>query len=263
MIATATSRNHNRLVVGLIFVVLSITPFTTAREWVLPALLLAVLLAAVAGSAPTLHLAILACLGVLAPKLFSTFPPLLVAKAVPLLLYVVVVATVPTLRRSLSEWLRLGSMDRKSWITVLLVIVLSAGALCAWARYTNPNLAGYARLVPDLPAVVLPPYVLAFAAINALAEELLWRGAMLASLETAFGAGALAMALQALQFGIAHYRGPFLFGWGGVALSGLFGWWLGRLRRRTGGLLACWLVHTAADFAILLLVVFFARKASA
>jgi membrane protease YdiL (CAAX protease family) len=259
MIGSTMPLTKNRWVVALIFVLLSITPFTAVRWWVLPALMLTVLLAAVGGSAPTLHLAVFAFLSALSPRLFSSFPPLLVAKAVPILLYAGVVALVPALRRSL-EWLRPGRMDGKSWTTVLLVIAVAAIALCAWARYAAPSLTGYARLVPDLPAGVLPIYVMAFALINALAEELLWRGAMLAALDSAFGAGAWAVTLQALQFGIAHYHGPFLYGWSGVALSGIFGWLLGRLRRRTGGLLACWLAHAAADFTILLLVIFFMRR---
>jgi membrane protease YdiL (CAAX protease family) len=259
MISALSTPAKNRCVVVLIFVLLSIVPFTSVRSWVLPAFSLTVLLAIAAGAPQTLHLAVFVFLTALSPRLFSSYPSLLVAKAMPVLLYAVVVALVPSLRRSLG-WLRPGRMDGKSVLTVLLVLAVSALALFIWERSSSPNMTGYARLVPEMPAGYLPIYVAVFALVNALAEELLWRGAMLAALDIALGAGGLALALQALQFGIAHYRGPFLYGWAGVALSGIFGWVLGRIRRRTDGLLACWLAHAAADFTILLLIIFFTRR---
>ena len=102
---------------------------------------------------------------------------------------------------------------------------------------------------------LVPVYMVGFAAINALIEEIIWRGVEMAALEAAFGVGVLALVLQAVQFGLAHYRGGFPNGWSGVGLTFLFGLAMGWLRMRTKGLLVPWVAHAAADFTIIWLVV--------
>ena len=103
---------------------------------------------------------------------------------------------------------------------------------------------------------LLPVYMAGFAIVNALIEEIIWRGVEMAALEAAFGVGMFALVLQAGQFGLAHYRGGFPNGWSGVGLTFLFGLAMGWLSRRTKGLLVPWIAHAGADFTIICLVVY-------
>ena len=86
-----------------------------------------------------------------------------------------------------------------------------------------------------------------WSALNAVAEEFFFRGALQRAL-TPLGA-AWAIGVQAAAFGLIHYRG-FPRGWSGVALATIYGLMLGLLRRRADGLFAPWLAHLAADVVI-------------
>jgi membrane protease YdiL (CAAX protease family) len=54
-------------------------------------------------------------------------------------------------------------------------------------------------------------------------------------------------------FGVGHLHG-FPSGWIGVGLATIYGLMLGVVRLRTGGLLAAWIAHVAADFTIACLI---------
>lgn len=88
-----------------------------------------------------------------------------------------------------------------------------------------------------------------FALVNAAAEECAFRGILMTALESAVGAGWLAIIIQAGSFGLFHIHGFPNGGWG-IALSGFYGLMLGSLRHYTRGLLAAWLAHIFADITI-------------
>jgi membrane protease YdiL (CAAX protease family) len=250
----------NRSVVVAMLLALAVAALFPLRGALWPVYGVLVVAAALWGSTATLHFSVFASCVFLGPRLVITFAPFLVAKLMPLVLYAAVVLLVPSLRRSL-QWLRLGTLDRRAWGAVLLVSIVAAAGLLAWTHFAKPDVARFGRLLPDMPLLLLLLYIAAFSLLNALVEELLFRGVMFASLESAFGTGTLALWGQAVMFGVAHYRGPYINGWTGVVLCGLFGYLLGRLRRRTQGLLAPWLAHAAGDFTILMLIVYLTHRA--
>jgi uncharacterized protein len=68
--------------------------------------------------------------------------------------------------------------------------------------------------------------------------------------------------IQAVSFGVAHYRNGFPNGIVGSAMAATFGIMLGIIRRKSKGILAGWLAHTAVDAAIFTMIVHFIRQAS-
>ena len=96
-----------------------------------------------------------------------------------------------------------------------------------------------------------------FATINAVVEEVLYRGVLLDALDRAIGVGTAALVIQAVVFGLHHFEG-FPRGWVGVGLATLYGLAMGVVRRTSGGLLAAWVAHVLADIVIYAIIAFIA-----
>ena len=158
-------------------------------------------------------------------------------------------------------WPQLGSVRQPRgrvplWSTVGCAAVTPV-ALTLWLRLSESDVSDIVALVPD---VGLPLLVLggaAFAVVNAVLEELIWRGIFQSRLTELFGVP-WAIAIQAASFGVAHAHGV-PRGFIGVTLAGIWGGMLGVLRARTGGLLAPVLAHVVADATIAYLIISLAR----
>lgn len=138
------------------------------------------------------------------------------------------------------------------WPTLAVAGVTPLG-LFGWLVVAQPDLSEVIRAyVPPLPLAALILGGIAFAAINAALEELVWRGVFQRGLEAAVGP-ALAVVIQAVSFGVAHAHGV-PSGTLGVALAGGWALLLGLLRRASGGLLAPIVAHFVADAAIAVIV---------
>ena len=177
-----------------------------------------------------------------------------------LVAYAAIVLSFRPLRET-SGWLRRGRVDRVTRLAIAAFSLTSAVALVAWRYGAHVNMSVYRRFVPafalTMPGwelvVALPVGVLAFAMLNAAFEEVIWRGVIMQSLESAFGRGALVCVLQAVGFGVWHFRG-FPSGYLGSALATIFALMMGVLRMRGRGMLAPWLAHVCADTTIFILV---------
>ena len=92
-----------------------------------------------------------------------------------------------------------------------------------------------------------------FSCLNALLEEILFRGLLYDALRISYGL-ASTLLIQALAFGAVHASG-FPSGVVGVILASIYGLMQGGLRVYAGGLGVCWVAHVCADatiFALLL-----------
>ena len=125
-------------------------------------------------------------------------------------------------------------------------------ALTGWVVVFDPDVSDLVESVPRVSAVLLILGALAFAVLNAVFEEWLWRGLIQPQLTASFGCG-LAIVLQAVSFGVAHTWG-FPRGAAGVVLVTVWALMLGALRQRSGGLAAPVLAHVVADATIAVLV---------
>ena len=162
----------------------------------------------------------------------------------------VALATVLAVSRFRIPWLKRGECGGQMAGWIAAVVVVSAGALVAWWAIVRPDLADLPTLPVGLHPALLTAGIIAWAAVNAAAEEFFFRGALQHELVGALGRGGVVV--QAVAFGFMHYRG-FPRGWTGVVLATIFGLMTGALRLRAGGLLAPWIAHLAADLVIVLI----------
>lgn len=149
--------------------------------------------------------------------------------------------------------LRRGSRRTRLLSIVGLLVVgpiaLYAGTLLGDARFGGTFFGNYS-LDLSQPLALLPAFV--FAASNALAEELSYRGAMRVWLAPSLGVAGANLA-QAIVFGLSH-TGPDFVGLGAllptlVALI-VVGYGAGLVARRTGSLLLPLAIHLAFDIPI-------------
>ncbi|QEC51537.1 CPBP family intramembrane glutamic endopeptidase [Anseongella ginsenosidimutans] len=161
----------------------------------------------------------------------SDLPTGLVA---PFLSYLLIVLLIPPLRKTLS-WFRWGGCSRKAMIAGLLILAFSLPALLMWAMHSENVIEYYVYLFhPEILYIELVIFALLFAVINAVTQEVIFRGVFQDALEAAFGKGAYAILVQALIFGLIHLQG-IPSGLAGVLMAFSYGCALGILRKVAGG----------------------------
>jgi membrane protease YdiL (CAAX protease family) len=176
----------------------------------------------------------------------------------PIIIYALVVAAIPSLRRSIS-WLRAGRLTSDIIALILATIVISSIALVSWYLLLRPNISSHLAMIPKMPTWLLPLACLGFAMLNAAMEEIVFRGIIMQALDSALGAGNLTVVIQAGLFAAFHYVAGFPNGTWGFVMVFVYGLMLGVLRRRSQGILASWIAHVLADvtiFAILAAALF-------
>lgn len=147
----------------------------------------------------------------------------------------------------------LPTRGRAPILPTLLVGGITPLALGGWVMLLRPDLSDVVRdYVPDVPLVALLLGAAAFALVNAILEELIWRGVIQGELETLFGP-VLTISVQAASFGLQHAHGV-PSGAVGVALAGAWAVMLGLLRRHARGLRAPVVAHVVADASIAVIV---------
>jgi membrane protease YdiL (CAAX protease family) len=143
--------------------------------------------------------------------------------------------------------------------------VLSALLLFALAFTSSVVPLGYEWLAhPDrgdlraqlrqLDKGMLLTFGLVLSLVNAVTEEVAYRGVLQHALESEFGVGLLALALQGVAFAAPHYGHGFPRGPVGLVLTAAYGIALGILRRWARGLLAPSAAHVVADMTIFAIV---------
>lgn len=176
-------------------------------------------------------------------------PPLLA-----LGVYLIATRAVPALGGR-PAWLAAGRIGPAEVAIAAVFAVAAVAALLIWTALARPDLADLqARLPTGLSLPLLVGTGLTFAVLNAIAEEALFRGILQDALASALRSTPLALTLQAVAFGLAHFQG-FPRGWSGVALATLYGAMMGGLRLRTGGILLPILAHVVADATIFAILV--------
>ncbi len=187
---------------------------------------------------------LLLCL--LLPAVFADFRRWPLYMLAPLLVYAVLLF-IPPLWRTCC-WFRLGHDGPLILTATSVVIVASAAALVVYHVLFRPDVTELARRLPihELggPLVAGP----VFAVLNALLEELIFRGVLYDAVE-AQGGWRTALCVTAVVFGYAHLNG-YPPGVVGGVLAGIYGVMLGGLRRLSGGLVAPFVAHIIADAVI-------------
>jgi len=170
----------------------------------------------------------------------------------PLAGYRLLMAVVRPLRASFRPW-RIGKFSPRMTMAALVIAVTSCGVLVIFHRITQPNLSRYLGLLPvnELGGVWTAAVI--FPVVNALCEELVFRGVLYDALESYVGSWTGIMG-SALVFGWLHQQG-YPPGGLGVLLASIYGIALGWLRMRVKGLGLPVLTHITADLTIFVIFV--------
>jgi membrane protease YdiL (CAAX protease family) len=242
----------------ILFALFQTYPFPDAVQVWMPRLILLMLPISIASrSHYTIHLnVLLVCYYLM--RFFPRFPLYPFSHLTFLLLYFYVVILTPSLRGSVG-WTRMGKLDASVWGLVAITVVVPIIALSLWVHFLSPDLGRYSNMVPQFPFWVIALYAVANAAFNAALEETIWRGVILEALDSGFGPGIWPLLIQSVSFAAAHYRTGFPNGILGSAMVFVFGMMLGVIRRKSKGILGCWLAHTCVDAAIFTMIVHFIR----
>lgn len=187
--------------------------------------------------------------GALAASVAVLFPIALVpwqaTMAIALGIYALLVRLDPALAPA-PGWRAAG---RIPLLPTAVVAGVTPFALVGWLLVARPDLSDALRAyVPDLPLAALIAGAVAFALVNAVLEELIWRGVLSERLD-ALSSPAISIALTSLSFGVQHAHGV-PRGAVGVVLAGTWAVMLAWLRRRTRGLAAPVIAHVVADATI-------------
>jgi hypothetical protein len=157
----------------------------------------------------------------------------LAATADPIPLIMKQPASWRVLGRELSLWISLGTL------TFLLIAAFPSLS----AQFQQGTLGGMLSQM-----LVLMPFVLLMAAMNAFSEELTYKASFLSVLENPVGKRQ-ALLLMAAFFGLGHYYGV-PYGIIGVLMAGFLGWLLGKSMLETRGFAWAWFIHFLQDVLI-------------
>ena len=158
---------------------------------------------------------------------------------------VVAALRLPALRLR-TRWLDRGHFDP---IPVVSLGLLAAIALLAWTWGASPDLSPAIAMLPPWPAPALVVAALGFSIVNAILEEVTFRGALQGLLRSWLGPGVAPVLLQGVAFGVLHWHG-IPSGPLGALMAGSWGVMLGWARRRSQGLLTPIIAHVVADAVI-------------
>ena len=177
---------------------------------------------------------------------------------VPLALYLVLVLFIRPLKAK-SHWLKTGRIGTAIWLWGTIITIVSILALVTWAALFKPNLGDIMSIIPGRGLGTLLPIGVAFAVVNSLVEEAIYRGILWDGLNVVLGRLAVVNLAQAAIFGVAHIKG-FPRGAVGVILAFIYGVFLGIIRHRTRGLLAPIIIHMVADLTIFMILMVMLEK---
>ena len=169
----------------------------------------------------------------------------------PLAAYGATVALFRPLRISFRPW-RFGHASKPSILATVIVTVVSCVVLVTFHRVTRPDVRDFLAFLPIAALGGLISAGVGFSILNALLEEIVFRGILFDAVESQWGAWPAAAA-TAFLFGYGHMHG-YPPGPLGAVLAGTYGFCLGGLRAHTGGLGLCVLSHIAADATIYILI---------
>ena len=147
------------------------------------------------------------------------------------------------------SWLRRGGTTAELPWLLLLTVAVTAACLVIWQRLFDGRLPqAYLDAAAGRPLWLLVVAGVGFSLVNAAVEEAIFRGVLQTALERVSGP-MVAIVVQAVAFGVLHVVGV-PTGIVGAVMAGGWGILLGLMRWRTGGLLAPYVAHVAADVTI-------------
>ncbi|MCI0158112.1 CPBP family intramembrane metalloprotease [Leifsonia shinshuensis] len=195
----------------------------------------------------------LACSSVLVAGLYAV-GPLPIAGLWPLAgLLALAIAAVYALSRgelrAWRSWLRIGRLRWDTWLWLFCMIAVTAFALLLWSNLTGGSLPpAYREAARSVSPEAAAAGGLIFLVLNGLVEDAVFFGVVLTAALTHLPPRT-AIVVTSIAFGIGHFAGV-PGGYIGVVMAAVWAILLAALRVRTGGMLATYLAHVAADATI-------------
>jgi membrane protease YdiL (CAAX protease family) len=171
---------------------------------------------------------------------------------VPIAAYFILVIAIAPLRRTLG-WLKVGRLDLVVLGWTAGIAVLSAVALVVFQLVVRPDLSGLRAHAPAIAFQYPFLFLITFSLVNALLEEIAFRGILLDALQSQIGLR-WALLVLSIVFGTGHMLGGYPPGIVGAVLAAIYGLMLGLLRVYSGGLAAAYFAHIVADAVIVWMV---------
>jgi membrane protease YdiL (CAAX protease family) len=154
-------------------------------------------------------------------------------------------------------WLPAGTSSQLLWRLTGAIVLIAGFGLTIWSQVVADPAQGTAgqliEAARDAPGWAIALFVIVFVPVNAVTEEIAYRGIAFES-ATTFLPALPAVLVQAVAFGTLHVAG-FPSGLAGVGLTFGYGVVIGVMRRVSGGLRFPVLAHMAADATIAVLVI--------
>ena len=154
-------------------------------------------------------------------------------------------------------WLPAGTSSPMLWWLTAAIVLIAGFGLTMWSQIvSDPGQGTTGQLIDaarTVPAWAVALFVIVFVPVNAVTEEVAYRGIAFES-ATTFLPAIPAIVAQAVAFGTLHLAG-FPSGLAGVGLTFGYGVVIGVMRHVSGGLRFPVLAHMAADAAIAVLVI--------
>jgi uncharacterized protein len=183
---------------------------------------------------------------------FLPFTVLSLFYFIPLTIYLLIVTLIKPFRPQI-RWLKIGHIDKSIVMLGVFTVVVSCLTLWLWTVIAKPDLADITKLIPNAGLWSLTLLGLAFAVINSIVEEIIYRGVLWNVFSQFFKSIVVVLILQAVFFGISHLYG-FPRGLVGIILASLYGVLQGLVRYRSQGFLAPVLTHILADVTIFVIL---------
>lgn len=141
----------------------------------------------------------------------------------------------------------------RSWIGLSLVYtVLSIAGLGLWVHYSSVLSLEYLENKNILTLLIMG---ILFPVFNAIYEEFLFRGYLLAALISAGTSRLTAVIVQASSFAAIHYAGGFPGGIAGFIMTFIYGALMGHLYIKYKSLVPCLISHLLCDMAVFVMLV--------
>ena len=170
----------------------------------------------------------------------------------PLLAYVAIVLLVPVLRRTAPRFF-LGRLGGAPLLCAVALSLVTSAVLLGFHAIARPDVTDLAARLPMAAIGNLFLAGVTFSLVNAVLEELIFRGILWSALADEWNLG-VALVMTGILFGLIHIQG-YPAGILGAVLAGLYGLALGLLRWWTGGLGLAMACHISADATIFGLLV--------
>jgi len=164
---------------------------------------------------------------------------------IPVVLFTLVILFIPKVKSTIGWWHE-EVINRKLMLQMLLAIGISGLGMFIYLKMNTSSIDRFIGMLPEGSLIFLIGMGIAYALLNAVVEEYIFRGMIWNALEKIMTNKSLVIFSQAAIFGITHYWG-LPGGVSGVVLIFTWSLYLGYIRQKTGGILGVIGLHFGAN----------------